>query len=122
VVVGRVDGLELLAEEVAEVGDGVGGVPDEEVLGLLAVVLLAVDVRQDGGDLAVWESRESVRGVRGRAGSMSGRLTSVLVRNDLGLVVDEVRDGAVGVAKGDADGSALAWLRARLSPGVTHCC
>ena len=49
-------------------------------------------------------------------------LTSVLVRNDLGLVVDEVGDGAVGVAKGDANGSALAGLRASLGPGVTHCC
>jgi hypothetical protein len=53
VVVRRVDRLELFPEEVAEVGDCVLGVPDEEVLGLLAVVLVAVDVRQNGGDLAV---------------------------------------------------------------------
>lgn len=57
VVVGRVDGGEVLAEEVLEVGDGVLGVPDEEVLGLLAVVLIAVDVGQDGGDLAVCTRR-----------------------------------------------------------------
>ena len=53
VVVGRVDSGEVLAEEVLEVGDGVLGVPDEEGLGLLAVVLVAVGVGQDGGDLAV---------------------------------------------------------------------
>ena len=49
-----------------------------------------------------------------------GVLTAVLVRNDLGLVVDQVGDGAVGVAKGDADGGALAWLGASLCPVVTH--
>jgi hypothetical protein len=34
----------LLAQEVAEVGDGLLGLPHEEGLGLLAVVLIAVDV------------------------------------------------------------------------------
>jgi hypothetical protein len=53
VVVGRVNRLELFPDKLAEVGDCVAGVPDEEVLGLLAVVLFAIDVRQDGGDLAV---------------------------------------------------------------------
>ena len=49
-------------------------------------------------------------------------LTSILVRNNLGLVVHQVGDGAVGVAEGDADDGALAWLRASLSPSVTHYC
>lgn len=35
--------------------------------------------------------------------------TAIFVGNNLGLVVDRVRDGAVGVAKGDADGNPLAW-------------
>lgn len=73
--VGRVDGLEsegilsvslvpelglrrkgrvLLAEEVPEVGDGVIGVANEEVLGLSAVVLIAVNVRQNGGNLSIY--------------------------------------------------------------------
>jgi hypothetical protein len=43
----------LLADELLEVTDCVGGVADQEGLGLLAVVLLAVDIRQDAGDLAV---------------------------------------------------------------------
>jgi len=47
----------LLPQDVAEIGDGVLGVPDKEVLGLLAVVLVAVDVRQDGGDLTIWRKR-----------------------------------------------------------------
>ena len=46
-------GIVLFPEEVAEVGSGVFGIPDEEVLGLLTVVLFAVDIREDGGDLAV---------------------------------------------------------------------
>ena len=74
---GRVDGLEsegilsvslvpelelrrkgrvLLAEEVPEVGDGVIGVANEEVLGLSAVVLIAVNVRQNGGNLSVYRA------------------------------------------------------------------
>lgn len=56
VVVGGIYRLKVLAEEVAEVGDGVLGIPDKESLGLLAVVLLAVNVRQNGGDLAVYAS------------------------------------------------------------------
>lgn len=60
--------------------------------------------------------------VRDLVDERSSRLTSVLVGNDLGLVVDEVRDGAVGVAESDADRRALAWLRARLSSAVTHGC
>lgn len=75
--VGRVDGLEsegilsvslvpelglwrgvrvLLAEEVSEVGDGVIGVANEEVLGLSTVVLIAVNVRQNGGNLSVYQA------------------------------------------------------------------
>ena len=74
---GRVDGLEsegilsvslvpelelrrkgrvLLAEEVPEVGDGVIGVANEEVLGLSAVVLITVNVRQNGGNLSVYRA------------------------------------------------------------------
>lgn len=35
--------------------------------------------------------------------------TAIFVCNNLGLVVDRVCDGAVGVAKGDANGNTLAW-------------
>lgn len=41
----RVDGLEFLADEIAEVCDSVGRVADKLGLGLCAVVLLSVDVR-----------------------------------------------------------------------------
>ncbi len=44
----------LLSEEVPEVGDSVVGVADEEVLSLLTVVLLAVDVGEDGRYLTVY--------------------------------------------------------------------
>jgi hypothetical protein len=43
----------LLAQEVAEVGDGVLGVANELALGLPAVELLTLYVREDRGDLAV---------------------------------------------------------------------
>lgn len=43
----------LLAQEVLEVCNGVVGVADEEVLGLAAVVLVTVDVRQYGRYLSV---------------------------------------------------------------------
>jgi hypothetical protein len=49
----RVNRLEFLADEVAEVGDGVGGVANELSLGLCAVVLLAFDIRKDGRNLTV---------------------------------------------------------------------
>jgi hypothetical protein len=70
--VGRVDGLEpgrfelvwllqaryngkgvLLTKEVSEVGDGVVGVADEEVLGLATIVLVAINVGEDGRNLSV---------------------------------------------------------------------
>lgn len=47
------DGVVLLADEVTEVGNAVAGVADEEALGLLAVVLVAVDVGENGRDLTV---------------------------------------------------------------------
>jgi len=43
----------LFPEKVAEVRNGILGVPDERVLRLLAVVLFAVDVRKDRGNLAI---------------------------------------------------------------------
>lgn len=43
----------LLAQEVAEVGDGVVRVADELALGLSAVELFSLDVGQGGRDLAV---------------------------------------------------------------------
>lgn len=46
-------GIVLLADKVAEVGNAVGGVADEEALGLLAVVLIAVGVGENGRDLTV---------------------------------------------------------------------
>lgn len=52
---GRVDGLELLAQVIPEVGDSVGRVADELGLSLGTVVLLTVDVGEDAGNLTVWE-------------------------------------------------------------------
>jgi hypothetical protein len=49
----RVDVLEILAQVIAEVGDSVLGVADELGLGLGTVVLLAIDIRQNGGNLTV---------------------------------------------------------------------
>ena len=49
----RVNRLEFLAEEIAEVCDSVGGVANKLGLGLGAVVLLAVDVRKDGRNLTI---------------------------------------------------------------------
>jgi hypothetical protein len=43
----------LLTKEVTEVGDSVLGVSDELRLGLSAVELLAVDVREDRRNLAI---------------------------------------------------------------------
>jgi hypothetical protein len=50
---GSVDGLEVLAQVVPEVCDSVGGVTDELGLGLGTVVLLAINVREDAGNLTV---------------------------------------------------------------------
>jgi hypothetical protein len=50
----RVNGLEFLADEITEVCDSVGEVANKLSLGLCSVVLLAVDVREDGGNLTVW--------------------------------------------------------------------
>lgn len=51
---GAEEGLDiLLAQEVAEVGNGVLGVADELRLGLSTVELLALYVREDRGDLTV---------------------------------------------------------------------
>jgi hypothetical protein len=49
----RVDRLEFLADEVAEVSDSVTGVANKLGLGLCAVVLLALDVREDGRNLTI---------------------------------------------------------------------
>lgn len=49
----RVDRLEFLADEIAEVCDSVGRVANKLGLGLCAVVLLAVDVRKDGRNLTI---------------------------------------------------------------------
>lgn len=43
-----------MAEEVSEVGDGVIGVANKEGLGLATVVLVAVNVRENGRDLSVF--------------------------------------------------------------------
>lgn len=43
----------LLSEKVLEVCDRVGGVSDEESLGLLSVVLVSINVGEDGGNLTV---------------------------------------------------------------------
>lgn len=56
---GGVDGLEVLTQVVAEVCDGVLGVADKLSLGLGTVVLLAVDVGEDAGNLTVFVDRVS---------------------------------------------------------------
>ena len=94
----RVDGLELLAQEVSEEGDCVARVADELGLGLGALVLLAGDVGQDGGDLTV----------------------TLLVCDHLCLAIGAgVGDAAVAVAKGQADGGAAGRLGGCL--GGAHC-
>jgi hypothetical protein len=50
---GRVDGLEVLAQEIPEVCDGVAGVANELSLGLSTMILLALDVGKNGRDLTV---------------------------------------------------------------------
>jgi hypothetical protein len=78
----RVDRLELLAEEITEVCDSVGGVADKLGLSLCAVVLLALDVRKDGRDLTVW------RGINSSSPSAGlESLTSLLVGNNLSLAL-----------------------------------
>lgn len=47
-------------------------------------------------------------------------LTAVLVGNNLSLVVDSVGNGAVGVAKRDANHHPVARLGARLAVGLSH--
>lgn len=44
----------LLAYKIPEVGDRVLGVPDEEVLRLLSIVLVTVNVGEDGRNLSVY--------------------------------------------------------------------
>lgn len=45
----------LLAEEVSEAGDGVIGIANKEGLGLATVVLVAVNVGENGRDLSVFK-------------------------------------------------------------------
>jgi hypothetical protein len=93
-----VDVLELLAEKVSEESDGVARVADELRLGLGALVLLAGDVGQDGGDLAV----------------------TLLVGDYLSLAIGAGEgDAAVGVAEGQADGGAARRLGGALCGA--HC-
>jgi hypothetical protein len=49
----RVDRLEFLADEIAEVCDSVARVANKLGLGLGAVILLALDVRKDGRNLTI---------------------------------------------------------------------
>ncbi len=98
---GRVDRLVVLADEIAEVGDGVFGVAHQLRLRLRAVELLAVDVRQDRGDLPV----------------------AFLVGNHLDLALArDVRDRAVRVAKRQPDRVVFARRAGRRRPirFVTH--
>ena len=46
--------------------------------------------------------------------------TSVLVGNDLGLVINSVGDRTVGVAKGDTNRNSITRLRALSASVVTH--
>lgn len=54
---GKGRGELLLAQVVSEVGDGVLGVADKLGLGLGTVVFFAINVGEDGGDLAVYGRR-----------------------------------------------------------------
>lgn len=46
--------------------------------------------------------------------------TSILVGNNLGLVVNSIGNGTVGVTKGNTNGNSIARLRALGSSVVTH--
>lgn len=48
----------LLAEEVSEAGDGVIGIANKEGLGLATVVLVAVNVGENGRDLSVFIGKD----------------------------------------------------------------
>lgn len=48
----------LLAEEVSEAGDGVIGVANKEGLGLATIVLVAVNVGENGRDLSVFIGKD----------------------------------------------------------------
>lgn len=120
-----------MADKLLEVADGVVGVAHEESLGLLAPVLLAVDVGKDGGDLTICEyDRKYVRtlaveahlySLQSQTGWRKHLLTSVLVRDDLSLVVNSVGDRAVGVAESQANDRAVARRRARpRSASLSH--
>lgn len=49
----------LLTKVVSEVSNGVAGVSDEEVLGLTTIVLIAIDVGENGRDLSVFGRSKS---------------------------------------------------------------
>jgi hypothetical protein len=99
----------LLSQEVSEVCDCVGRVANEEGFRLLAVVLLAVDVRQNGRNLSICQRPMSVKEFLHWMYSVNLR-TSVLVSDDLHLAVQCVRNRAVRVAKGNANSHTLARL------------
>lgn len=78
---GGVYRLEILAQVVSEVCDGVGGIADELGFGLCAVVLLALDVGENARDLAIWRGQWEL--------PCAGRVshTSFLVGNHLCLAL-----------------------------------
>lgn len=43
----------LLSEEISEISDGVSAVSNELLLGLLTIVFVSVDIRQNGRNLAI---------------------------------------------------------------------
>jgi len=88
----------LLTQEVTEVSNGVGRVPDEESFGLATIVLVAIYIGQNRGYLTI----------------------SVFVSNDFGFIVDRDGNGAVGVSKGDADAHTVTRRRARLRRRLAH--
>lgn len=114
----------LLAQKVAEISSRVGGVANQESLGLGAVVLVAVYVRQGSRNLSVCKRRSHMSATHTlgtpvhhpslcsdrSVSNQSQRLyapeaiqTSILIGNNLGLVVDRKRNRTVGVAKGNTD-------------------
>ncbi len=120
-----------MSQEVPEVCDCVAGVAHKESLGLGTVVFIAISVGQNNGDLTVCCASHLISSDPKHKfheleflpqASESSRIkhTTVLVGNDLGLVVACVGNGAVGVTKGDTNGHPVAGLGA-LCAVLGHC-
>lgn len=50
----------LLSEEISEISNSVGAISNELLLGLLTIIFVAVDIRQNGRDLTVCNQSQPV--------------------------------------------------------------